>query len=89
MLAAVDGDKVQLAAGVTADSGQRSRPVSWSTSWPSKWAAKGGSKPDLAMAAPASGVARCAEQRRGLGGRARLIGQRLIEQGPRFAGLNL
>jgi dienelactone hydrolase len=45
VLAAVDGGKVQLAAGVTADPWARSRPASWSTSSPSRWAARAAASP--------------------------------------------
>jgi hypothetical protein len=45
VLAAVDGAKVQLAAGVTADRTARSRPVNWSTSWPSRWVARAAANP--------------------------------------------
>jgi hypothetical protein len=48
VLAAVDGGKVQLAAGVTADSmgkPESSRPASWSTSSPSRWAARAAASP--------------------------------------------
>ena len=46
VLAAVDGGRVQLAAGVTADSiGRASRPASWSTSSPSRSAARAAASP--------------------------------------------
>ena len=40
VLAAVDGDKVQIAAGVTPDSVGKVRPASWLTLLPSRWAAR-------------------------------------------------
>jgi hypothetical protein len=47
VLAAVDGAKVQLAAGVTSDSiaPRASRPASWSTSSPSRSAARAAASP--------------------------------------------
>ena len=50
MLAAVDGDKVQLAAGVTADSVGRVKAGELVNFVAQQVGGKGGGKPDLAMA---------------------------------------
>ena len=78
VLAAVDGDKVQLAAGVTPTLA-RSRPVSWSTLWPSRWAAKVASPTwDVTAKLPAAlhqwRAGRRADLMRGLALRTPLVG---------------
>ena len=59
VLAAVDGDKVQLAAGVTADSTARVKAGELVSFVASQVGSKGGSKPGMAMAGGTDAEARC------------------------------
>ena len=78
VLAAVDGDKVQIAAGVTADSIGRIKAGELVNFVAQQVGGKGGGKPDMAMAGGTDAVqaGRRARQRAGLGAGTRLTRHR-------------